>query len=215
MKLIIGNKTVSSWSLRPWLLMRHFSLPFEEILIKLDMPETTDQILKYSPSGRVPALVDGDLVIWESLAIMEYLNEQFPQKKMYPRDIKERAYARSMANEMHAGFTSLREYMSFHSRRMFPEFDWSPAVNDIRRINALWTEALQKSGGPFLCGEFGLVDAMYAPVVCRFKTYGIPVAGAVAEYCKTVQALPAMRQWYEEAAREDFVAEKHEAEFDF
>lgn len=195
--------------------MRHFSLPFEEVLVKLDMPDTTTEILKYSPTGRVPALVDGDLVLWESLAIMEYLNEKFPAKKMYPRDIKERAYARAMANEMHAGFASMREHMSFHSTRMFPKFDWSPAVNDIRRINQLWTESLNKFNGPFLCGEFGIVDAMFAPVVCRFKTYGIPVDGVVAEYCKNVMQLPAMRQWYDEAAREDFVAEKHEAEFDF
>jgi len=210
MKLVIGNKTYSSWSLRPWLLMKHFSIPFEEILIKLDQPGTTSEILKYSPSGRVPALIDGDLIVWESLAIMEYLNEKFPDRGMYPEKIEPRAIARSMSNEMHAGFNRLREHLSFHAKKRLSEFDYSPAQKDILRIQQLWSHSLKLTGGPFLCGEFGIVDAMYAPVVGRFQTYGVPLQGALAKYAERILSLPAMREWYIGAAHEDFIAADHE-----
>lgn len=207
-KLVIGNKTYSSWSLRPWVLLKHFGIPFEEILVKLDLPGTTVEILKYSPSGRVPALIDGDLVIWDSLAIMEYLNEKIPA--LYPADQKLRAKARSMANEMHSGFAAMREHLSFHAKKHFENYDLSPARKDIDRVLQLWREALHESGGPFLCGEFGIVDAMFAPVVARFQTYGVKLEGACAEYAGRVLDLPAMREWYEGARAETFIAADHE-----
>lgn len=210
-QLVIGNKTYSSWSMRPWVLMKHFEIPFDEILVKLDMPETSAEIRKYSPSGKVPALIDNGHVIWESLAIMEYLNEQYPGKKMYPQDSLERAYARSLANEMHGGFADLRKYLSFHSKKRFDNFDFTPAQKDIDRVKAIWLEALGKSGGPFLMGDFSIVDAMYVPVVGRFITYGVPVGGEVEDYTDRILNLPAVQTWYQDALLEDFVAPDHEA----
>ncbi len=209
MKLIIGNKRYSSWSLRPWVLMKHFNIPFEEILIKLDMPDTTINIKKYNPTGKVPALIDNDFLIWESAAIMEYLNERFPEKNMYPKDLKARALARALSMEMHAGFGKMRELLSFNIRNNFTDFDYSPAVEDINRVKQIWTEALTKSKGPFLFGDFSIADAMYAPVVGRFKSYGVPVDGLVKNYCDSVMNLPAMKEWYEGAMKEDFVAANH------
>lgn len=209
MKLIIGNKTYSSWSLRPWVLMKHFNIPFDEILVKLDLPETTAEIKKYSPSGRVPALVDDELVVWESSAIMEYLNDKYPEKKMYPLDMKERARARSMAMEMHAGFSKMRERLSFNIKKSYQDFDFGNAISDIERIKSIWTEQLERSKGPFLFGDFSIVDAMYAPVVGRFVTYGVPVEGAIKKYCETMMNLPALTEWYAGAMKEDFEAVNH------
>lgn len=209
MKLIIGNKTVSSWSLRPWVLMKHFEIPFEEILVKLDLPDTTQNILKYSPTGKVPALIDGNFVIWESVAIMEYLNEKFPEKNMFPSNLHDRAVARALSMEMHAGFGKMRDLLSFNAKKRHKNFDFSPALHDIIRVKTIWTEQLKKSGGPFLFGEFGIVDAMYAPVVGRFQTYGVPVEGSVKDYYEAILGLPAMAAWYEGAAAEDFEAANH------
>ena len=209
MKLIIGNKRYSSWSLRPWILMKHFNIPFEEIVIKLDMPDTTTNIKKYNPTGKVPALMDNDLLIWESAAIMEYLNERFPEKQMYPASLKDRAIARALSMEMHAGFGKMRELLSFNIRNNFTDFDYSPALEDINRVKAIWTEALTKSKGPFLFGEFSIADAMYEPVIGRFKSYGVPTDGLVKDYCESMMNLPAMKEWYEGAMKEDFVAANH------
>lgn len=209
MKLVIGNKTVSSWSLRPWILMKHFNLPFEEILVKLDLPDTTENIKKYSPTGKVPALIDGDFVIWESAAIMEYLNEKYPEKKMYPENIKDRAVARALSMEMHAGFSNMREILSFNAKKSYSNFNFGKAQGDIDRVKAVWTEQIKKSGGPFLFGEFSIADAMYAPVVGRFKTYGVPVEAEVKAYCEAIMNLPAMKEWYDGAMKEDFVAALH------
>lgn len=209
MKLIIGNKTVSSWSLRPWVLMKHFEIPFEEILVKLDLPDTTQNILKYSPTGKVPALIDGDFHVWESVAIMEYLNEKFPLKNMYPKDLKDRAIARALSMEMHAGFGTMRDLLSFNAKKRHQNFDYSPARKDIDRVKAIWTEQLKKSGGPFLFGSFGIVDAMYAPVVGRFQTYGVPVEGLVKDYYEAILDLSAMKEWYKGALAEDFEAANH------
>lgn len=211
MKLVIGNMSYSSWSLRPWVLLKHFQIPFEQILIKLDLPDTTENILKYSPSGKVPALIDGEVTVWESMAIMEYLNDKFPEKKMYPADPAKRALARSMANEMHAGFVKLRQHCPFHSKKKFPSHDLGPAMSDIKRVKELWNSALKQSGGPFLMGkDFGLVDAMFAPVVGRFDTYLVPVEGAIKNYCESIMALPAMHAWYDGARAENFIAVDHE-----
>ncbi|MES2856558.1 MAG: glutathione S-transferase family protein [Bdellovibrionota bacterium] len=210
MKYITGNKTYSSWSLRPWILLKHFGIPFEEILVKLDLPGTTVEIKKYSPSGRVPALVDGTLVIWESLAIMEYLNEKFPDRQMYPVSQRERAICRSISNEMHGGFAALREHLSFNTKRKSSKHNVDKAVGDIARIKQIWNEQLGRSNGPFLFGKFSIADAMYAPVVGRFKIYEVPVDGQVAEYCKTMMELPAMKEWYADAQRETFNAPYHD-----
>ena len=209
MKLIIGNKTYSSWSLRPWVLMKHFNIPFEEILVKLDMPNTTAEIKKYSPTGKVPALVDGDLVVWESSAIMEYLNDKYPEKKLYPASLQERARARSLSMEMHAGFGKLRERLSFNVKKNYQNFDFGNASADIERIKMLWTEQLARSNGPYLFGEFSIADAMYAPVVGRFVTYGVPVEGVVKKYCDLMMGLPALKDWYAGAMKEDFEAADH------
>lgn len=209
MKLIIGNKTYSSWSLRPWVLMKHFNIPFEEILVKLDMPETKMEIAKYSPSGKVPALIDGDLNVWESAAIMEYLNDKYPEKNMYPKDLKQRTRARSLSMEMHAGFGKMRERLSFNVKKSYQNFDFGPAMADIERVKELWTEQLQVSKGPFLFGDFSIADAMYAPVVGRFVTYGVLVEGLVKNYCEAIMNLPAMKEWYAGAMKEDFEAKDH------
>lgn len=209
MKLIIGNKTVSSWSLRPWILMKHFNIPFEEILVKLDLPDTTANIKKYSPTGKVPALVDGPFVIWESAAIMEYLNEKYPEKKMYPSNIQDRAVARALSMEMHAGFSKMREILSFNVKKSYSNFNFGEAQSDIDRVKEIWKERLKISGGPFLFGEFSIADAMYAPVVGRFKTYGVPTDGLVKAYCEAIMNLPAMKEWYDGAMKEDFVASLH------
>ena len=209
MKLIIGNKTVSSWSMRPWILMKHFDIPFEEILIKLDMSNTTAEIKKYSPSGRVPALDDNGMVIWESVAIMEYLHEKYPEKKMYPDDVRQRAFARSLVMEMHAGFGALREHLSFNAIKRHEHYDLTPALDDINRIKHIWSTQLKKFAGPFLFGDFTLVDAMYAPVVGRFVTYNVPLEGLVADYVETMMGIGAMKAWYHQAESEDFEAVFH------
>jgi glutathione S-transferase len=189
--------------------MKHFNIPFEEILVKLDLPDTTANIKKYSPTGKVPCLIDGDFAIWESAAIMEYLNDRFPEKKMYPEDIKERALARALSMEMHAGFSRMREILSFNATKSHSNFNFGEAQADIDRVKAIWNERIDKSGGPFLFGKFSITDAMYAPVVGRFKTYGVPTDGKVKAYCQSIMNLPAMKEWYDGALKEDFVAENH------
>jgi glutathione S-transferase len=210
MKLVIGNKTYSSWSMRPWILLTHYEIPFEEILVKLDLPNTTAEIKKYSEAAKVPVLIDGDQTIWESLAIMEYLNEKYPNKKMYPADMNKRAHARCLANEMHAGFSKLRGHMTFHAKKRFTNFDHGPAVADIQRIKEIWEKSLQKFDGPFLMGEFSIVDAMYAPVVGRFQTYGVALEGRLKDYSERILQLPAVKAWYDGANKEDFIAPLHE-----
>ncbi len=178
--------------------------------MKLDLPETRNEILKYSPSAKVPALLTDGIVIWDSLAIMEYVNEKFPEKQMYPQDALKRALARSMVSEMHSGFQKLREHMRFHAKKRFHDFDATPASGDIGRILQIWHQSLKDSSGPYLMGHFSIVDAMYAPVVCRFQTYGIKTEGAIRNYCERILDLPALRDWYAGAMAENFVAIDHE-----
>lgn len=196
MQLIIGDKTLSSWSLRPWLLMKHYGISFTERLVNLDQPGTTSEIKKFSASGRVPCLIDGELTIWDSLAIMEYLNEKFPKLQMYPEGISQRARCRAIVCEMHSGFSDMRRHLSFHAKKRFTNYDLKPAANDIARVQEIWNEALEKSGGPFLFGAFSIADAMYAPVCGRFQTYGVPLSGRLQMYCDRILALPAMKEWY-------------------
>jgi glutathione S-transferase len=195
MLLVIGNKNYSSWSLRPWLAMKVHGVAFDEKRIHLYAPDSKAQILRHSPAGKVPILKDGDTTVWDSLAILEYLAERNP--RLWPRDASERAKARSIAAEMHSGFAKLREHMSMNVRKRYPGKGRTPEVlADIARISAIWAQAK----GPFLFGEFTAADAMYAPVVLRFRTYG--VEGPNRRYMDAMLALPAMREWIEAAERE-------------
>ena len=195
MLLVIGNKNYSSWSLRPWIALKVLGVPFDEKRIALRRPETKAEILRYSPSGHVPVLIDGDAVVWDSLAILEYLAERHPQ--LWPKDRAQRAKARAIAAEMHSGFPHLREHLSMNTRKHCPGRGRTPeALKDVERIDAIWSEAR----GPFLFGPFTAADAMYAPVVLRFRTYGVEVRKQ--GYMDAMLALPAMREWIEAAERE-------------
>ncbi len=212
LRIVVGNKKYSSWSLRPWLVLKHAGVPFEETVVALDMPDTDANIRKFSPSGRVPALIDGDLTVWDSLAICEYLNEKFPEKRLWPQDRAQRALARSVCAEMHSGFASLRNDCSMKIVQQYP---YKPlraeTQKDVDRIVELWTRCLKKSGGPFLFGqEPCIADAYFAPVVSRFRTYSIPVPGAVKAYCDAVWAWPALQAWVADAQRETLRAKDHE-----
>jgi glutathione S-transferase len=195
MLLVIGNKNYSSWSLRPWIAMKVFGIPFDEKRILLDRPGTKQEILRHSPAGKVPCLVDGPLAVWDSLAILEYLAEREP--RLWPADPAERARARSISAEMHAGFAPLRQHMGLNVRKRYPGRGRTPEVlDDIRRIDAIWSQAK----GPFLFGPFTAADAMYAPVVLRFRTYEVRASNR--DYLEAMLALPAMKEWIEAAERE-------------
>lgn len=196
LKLVIGNKNVSSWSLRPWLALKHTGVNFEEIPIALDRPQTQERILQYSPAGRVPILIDGEAIIWDSLAICEYLAEKFPEAELWPLDRLERARARSICAEMHSGFPQLRQQLSMNIKKKVPTPDLkSDTLSDIKRIESIWKDCLKRSGGPFLFGAFTIADAMYAPVVTRFLSYSIPYDPDLELYVQAISNLPAMRQW--------------------
>jgi glutathione S-transferase len=203
--LVIGNKNYSSWSLRPWLAMRQAGLPFREVRIPLYTPESKAQIRSYSPSGKVPCLVDGALAVWDSLAICEYLAERHPQAKLWPADPYARAVARSISAEMHSGFQNLRSNMSMNCRKRFPGMGRTVEVaGEIERVQRSWGEARAKHGasGPFLFGAFTIADAMYAPVVLRFRTYAVQLNPVCREYADAILALPAMQQWLADAEAE-------------
>ena len=195
MQLVIGNKNYSSWSLRPWIAMKVLGIAFDEVRIPLYQPGSKERILGYSKAGKVPILKDGDTVVWDSLAILEYLGERHSQ--IWPADRAQRAKARSISAEMHSGFAKLREHMSMNTRKRYPGKGRTPEVlADIARIDAIWSEAK----GPFLFGTFTAADAMYAPVVLRFRTYEVEVRKK--SYMDAMLALPAMREWIEAAERE-------------
>ena len=203
--LVIGNKNYSSWSLRPWLAMRQAGVPFREVRIPLYTPESKAQIRNYSPSGKVPCLVDGTLAVWDSLAICEYLAERHPQLELWPSDPHARALARSISAEMHSGFQHLRSNMSMNCRKQLPGMGRTVEVaGEIERIQRSWGEARDKhgSGGPFLFGRFSIADAMYAPVVLRFRTYAVQLNPVSREYADAILALPAMQQWLADAEAE-------------
>ncbi len=200
LQLVIGNKNFSSWSLRPWLLLKQAGLPFREIPVRLRQADTKAQILAHSPSGKVPALIDGDLTVWDSLAICEYLAEKasLNHVDLWPADPKARAEARSVSAEMHSGFAALRQQMSMEVAASHPGEGQTPEVlADITRIAALWTSCRERfaAAGPFLFGDFSVADAMYAPVAFRFHTYGVELPPLAAAYRDTLLALPAMQEW--------------------
>ena len=197
MLLVIGNKNYSSWSLRPWIAMKVFGFPFDEKRIALYGAPSKEEILKYSPAGKVPVLVDGKTTVWDSLAILEYLAEKQP--RVWPNDKDERARARSIAAEMHSGFPDLRNHMSMNVRKRYPGKGRTPEVlAEIARITQIWNERK----GPFLFGAFGAADAMCAPVVLRFQTYEVELPRAAKAYYDAMLELPAMKEWIEAAGRE-------------
>ncbi len=211
--LVIVNKAYSSWSLRPWLLMTHFGLPFEETVIPMAQPDTRARILEVSPTGKCPALIDGDIVIWESLAIVEYLAETFPQLAIWPRDRSARAHARALSNEMHGGFQALRNHCPTQFLRAVRKRELTPEVEaDVARIEAAWAGARSRFGaaGPYLFGEFSAADAMFAPVVNRFHIYDIAVRPETRAYMDAIQALPAWKAWIEGAQREPWRIDSYE-----
>ncbi|MBX9633621.1 MAG: glutathione S-transferase family protein, partial [Magnetospirillum sp.] len=196
MTLVIGTKRFSSWSLRPWLAARMAGIPFDEVLIPLRQPETKAEILKYSPSGKVPCLIHDQFAVWDSLAICEYLAEMHPT--LWPEGREARAMARSVAAEMHSGFPNLRNACSMDVCASTPMDPVPPEVAvEIERITALWAQCRSRFGanGPFLFGRFSIADAMYAPVVSRFTTFALPLDPVGQAYCDAIWSLPAMQEW--------------------
>lgn len=201
--LVIGNRNYSSWSLRPWLAMRHCAIPFGEVRIPLYGAASKQAILCHSPAGKVPVLIAPEATVWESLAILEYLAERFPDRRLWPSDAAERAHARAICAEMHAGFAALRSNLCMNLRRRFSGHSTAPEVlADIARIQAIWSHCLERSGGPFLFGVFSNADAMFAPVATRFITYSVAMSAPCAGYVSKLRALPAMEEWYRAALQE-------------
>lgn len=211
--LVIGNRNYSSWSLRPWLLLRHFGIGFNECRLPMDTPIFEREIGALSPTRKVPVLYDGDLVVWDSLAICEYANERWLGGQGWPAGIGDRARARAAAAEMHSGFAALRSQLPMSCRRKPDGYRWDAAVQaDIDRVQRLWDELRSRRSeeGEFLCGRFGIVDAMFAPVVVRFTGYGVPLEPSAAAYAEAIRALPALREWHALAAAEPEVIEGSE-----
>ncbi|MGD9866434.1 MAG: glutathione S-transferase family protein [Hyphomicrobiales bacterium] len=208
-ELIIGDKNYSSWSLRPWLLMKARGLPFSETKVLLKIPDRRPGILKHSPSGKVPALKVDGFVIWDSLAIAEFLAETHPEKDIWPADGRARARARSVSAEMHSGFADLRNEMPMDLLRSLPKPSTEEVSNNVRRIVEIWKacRADHGRGGDFLFGGFSAADAMYAPIASRFRTYGVDLAahgddGTAATYVKAIFAMPEMGEWAADARKE-------------
>ena len=214
--LVIGNKNYSSWSLRPWIAMKVAGIPFEEIQIPLYEPGSRERMLEYSPAGKVPILIDGDEHVWESLAILEHLAERFPEARLWPSDRRARSHARAIASEMHGGFQPLRQnctmnlWLPVKARPQPPE-----VLANVARIEQMWADCRAGFGqsGPFLFGAFGAADAMYAPVVARFNTYGLPVSAKTRAYMDAVMALPAWREWYDAAMQETWIMQHNEPDW--
>ncbi|WP_347359561.1 glutathione S-transferase family protein [Bdellovibrio sp.] len=202
--LIIGDKTFSSWSMRAWLVAVQSGLPFKEVNITLDQPDTTKKILKYSPAGKVPALRNGKIIIWDSLAIAEYINELSPEAQLWPEDIGARALARSYAAEVHSGFTSLRSQLSMDLQHKGDVRHLTPGtIKDIERILEMWTTALKVSEGPYLFGDFCIADAFFAPIVFRFLSYNVQIKDKmIRQYMKNIQDHHGVQFWMEDALKE-------------
>lgn len=216
LQLFIGNKNYSSWSMRPWVLLKQAGIPFEEVMVRFDSfsegSKFKTQIGKVSPTGKVPALVDGDIGVWDTLAIAEYLAERFPEKHLWPQDVKARATARSVCAEMHSGFTALRSNCPVNIEAQLPDIGalvWrdQPGVRaDVQRLIEMWSGLLDTYGGPMLFGEFSIADAYYAPVCSRLTTYALPLPQHIKAYVERVMSLPGMQAWVKDAlAEEDFV----------
>ena len=213
--LTIGNKNYSSWSFRPWLALRAAGIPFEETVIPIYVPGAKEQLVARSPAGKVPILQDGAVTVWESLAILEYAAEKFPGAALWPADPAARAHARAIASEMHAGFVPLRSQCPMNMRRPAKKLELgAEAAANVARIDAMWSDCRARfgNGGPFLFGAFSAVDAMYAPVVSRFCTYGIDVGAASTAYMQAMMALPAWQEWSAAALKEEWVLKNFEVD---
>ncbi len=209
-RIVIGSKAYSSWSLRPWLALRHVGVPFEEEVIPLRTPETRQRILAHSPAGKVPVLIHGKVIVWDSLAICEYLAERHPNAGLWPWDPAARALARSVSAEMHSGFQDLRRNLFMDLKRTIdvPERR-AAAAADIARVVAIWRDCRDRFGddGPFLFGRFSIADCMFAPVCTRFTTWGVEVDADTRAYMDAVFALPAMKDWVEAAKAEPWTVD--------
>ncbi|MFM2128696.1 MAG: hypothetical protein RL477_242 [Pseudomonadota bacterium] len=214
--IVIANRAYSSWSLRGWLAVRLAGVAYEEIVIPLREANTRAEILKHSPSAKLPALVDGDVTVWESLAIVEYLAEKHPHAPLWPKDRIARAHARSIASEMHGGFIPMRRGLPMNIRRKLPQPELDDAAQaDINRIQSIWRDCHRQFNGamgtgPFLFGGFSAADAMFAPVATRFDTYGVPLGEHAAAYVAAVLAQPFMVEWYAAAGREPWIIPEFE-----
>ncbi|WP_448566792.1 glutathione S-transferase family protein [Thalassotalea ganghwensis] len=206
MKLVIGNKNYSSWSLRPWILLSHFNVSFEEIRIPLFTDDTLNNMANYCPNNKVPVLIDEDIHIWDSLAICEYINEQYLANKGWPIDIKQRAMARALCAEMHSGFMALREEMPMNCRRQASKIAYSSAAQrDIERIIAVWSDCLSRSKGDYLFDTFSIADAYFLPIVIRFTIYQVDVPTNISNYIACLMKLPAYQDWLSAAKIESEV----------
>jgi len=213
--LVIANKCYSSWSLRPWLLMKQLGIPFDEIVIPLDLPDTKAKVLAHSPAGKVPILIDGDVTVWESIAIMEYIGDAFAP--VWPSDRDARAMARSVAAEMHAGFPALRSACPMNLGRKYAPKDRGDAVaRDVARFSEIVRRARERfgAGGPFLFGAFSAADAMYAPLVTRLDTYSIAIDATTRAYVDAILALPAFQEWRSAALKEEWIVDADEVDED-
>jgi len=214
--LILGNKNYSSWSFRPWIAMKVAGIPFAETVVSLEATDFKERIVKMSGAGKVPVLLDGDVRIWESLAILEYLSEKFPATGLWPCDAAARGHARAIAAEMHAGFQPLRRQLPMNMwRPVLPRRLEPDGLSDVARIEAIWSECRARfgAGGSFLYGGFGAADAMYAPVVSRFHTYAVDVGTVARDYMRAVMALPAWKEWRDAALRETWILPHDEVDW--
>jgi glutathione S-transferase len=216
MQLVIGNKNYSSWSMRPWVLLKQAGIAFDEVKIRFDAfsPESRfkTELARISPAGRVPVLIDDDLTVWDTLAIAEYLAEKFPAKQLWPQDAKARARARSVCAEMHSGFGALRSHFPMNIEAALPDVgarvlaEQAAVRGDVERLFGMWSALLDTYGGPLLFGEFSIADAYFAPVVMRLKTYAVPAPPNIAAYLKRVGELPGVAAWVRDAlAERDFL----------
>ncbi len=212
LQLVIANKNYSSWSMRPWVVLKAFGIPFKEIPVSLGQAGTSAEIARYSSSGRVPVLIHGEITVWDSLAICEYLAEQFPEEHLWPTNVAARAMARSICAEMHSGFTDLREAMWMNIRANFAGKGRTPGAQaDIGRISEIWETCLSQFGHhEYLFGDFSIADAYYAPVVMRFRTYAVSLAPALQAYCDRITAHPAVAHWMREAIDEPTVLPQYD-----
>ena len=211
MKLLFANRNYSSWSLRAWLVLKHFGIPFDEDLVQLSGEGWQQALRKKSPSGRVPVLIDGEAVVPETIAILEYLHDKYPAKGIWPSDRLRRAQARSVSAEMHGGFVALRDAAPMNLRASHPgKVDADLVARDLRRIEEIWGDLTSESGGPFLFGKFSGADAMFAPVATRIRTYALPVSDVAMEYVEAIYSLPAFQEWLAEAIKEPWIVEDDE-----
>lgn len=214
LRLIIGNKAYSSWSLRPWLALKHTGVSFAETRVVLYVPGSRKEMLKHAGSGKVPVLKDGTLTVWDSLAICEYLAEKFPAAGLWPQSAAERAEARSLSAEMHSGFTNIRSTMPFNcrARGRHIAIRTQEIEDEIRRVEEIWNgcRARHQTQGPWLFGRFSIADAMFAPVALRFVTYSVELTGAAREYIDTVETHPPVQEWIAAAREEQEVIESSE-----